>query len=38
MSCDTPTADTWGDGAFQFPEQYDYKRTYPHSGIGHYVF
>lgn len=38
MSCDTPTADTWGDGAFQFPEQYDYKRTYPHSGIGRYVF
>lgn len=38
MSCDTPTADTWGRGAFQFPERYDYERTYPHSGIGKYVF
>lgn len=41
MSCDTPTEACWG-GDHEFSRwktrQYTYERTYPHSGIGHYVF
>lgn len=39
-SCDTPTEDAWGpetDWPDKF-EEYKYERTYPHSGIGAYVF
>ncbi len=39
MSCDTPTLDVWNDSVFAgLGERYDYTRSYPHSGIGHYVF
>lgn len=39
MSCDTPTMDTWNDTVFaNLGEIYEYQRTYPHSGVGKYVF
>lgn len=38
MSCDTPTAATWGDGEQEEVTGYIYERTYPHSGVGQYVF
>ncbi len=39
MSCDTPTRDTWGTPGFYVrSEKYEYERTYPHAGIGRYVF
>lgn len=40
LSCDTPTADAWGMGFTHTDneEMYAYERTYPHSGIGRYVF
>lgn len=39
MSCDSPTADCWGPGfTYSRSTTYEYERTYPHSGVGHYVF
>lgn len=40
MSCDTPTIEAWGGRASNYPavESIIYERTYPHSGIGAYVF
>lgn len=39
MSCDTPTVATWGSPVlYSRCELYDYERTYPHAGIGRYVF
>ena len=38
MSCDTPTILTWGYGEEEDVRTYVYERTYPHSGIGKYVF
>lgn len=42
VSCDSPTEECWGrdfnDNFYDFVHHYHYKRTYPHSGIGKYVF
>jgi pyruvate dehydrogenase E1 component alpha subunit len=40
FSCDTPTSDTWGEDFTHNKNElyYHYARTYPHSGIGAYVF
>ena len=38
LSCDTPTAECWGTALTNDPLHYEYERTYPHSGIGRYVF
>ena len=38
LSCDTPTAECWGHGEAEDVRMYSYKRAYPHSGIGRYVF
>jgi len=40
MSCDTPTEDTWKYPLVRTADKviyYDYKRTYPHSGIDKWV-
>lgn len=41
MSCDTPTLETWGFDEvrpLKGVRYYKYTRSYPHSGIGSYVF
>lgn len=39
LSCDTPTAETWGtETPPGYRDGHDYTRTYPHAGIGKYVF
>lgn len=38
ISCDTPTLVVWGADYAPVTEWYRYERTYPHAGIGRYVF
>lgn len=39
MSCDTPTLDVWGkERPPGYEDGHEYERTYPHSGIGKFVF
>lgn len=37
MSCDSPTAECWGDGHGGHVMRYRYQRRYPHVGIGEFV-
>ena len=39
MSCDSPTAECWGkEQPKEKKHYYRYDRTYPHSGVGAYIF
>jgi len=37
FSVNTPTSETWGNGAMVMPRVYSYERVYPHSGCGKFV-